>query len=185
MASVVDVLSNHRTNFQVSFKADKEDFAEVTGDRTPLDIAAGLLKVDREGLESALTSSSSRAGGETITRRFAPVTAEETRDALSRALYSRLFGWLVSCCNDNLSKGAAEASGGDQPSHGSLLTLGILDIFGFENFQVNSLEQLCINVTNEQLQHFFTAFIFEAEQRAYADEGGECCALFPIGESTS
>lgn len=122
------------------FAADKEDFAVMTGDSSPLDIAATLLKVDRAGLESALTSSSSRAGGETITRRFAPVTAEETRDSLARALYCRLFGWLVSCCNDNLSKGSV-GSGGDEPSSGNRLTLGILDIFGFENFDVNSLEQ--------------------------------------------
>lgn len=148
----------------VQFSSDKDDFAEVVGDRSSLTTIAELLKVDLAGLEESLTSMTVAAGGEFMTKKFTAEAARETRDTLARGLYSRMFGWLITCCNSNLAADGGKTSQTE-------ITLGILDIFGFENFATNRLEQLCINITNEQLQFFFSEFIFAMEQKEYAEQG--------------
>lgn len=86
--------------------------------------------------------------------------AEDNRDALARALYGTLFRKFVKDTNESI---------GYDPM--IRLFCGVLDIFGFECFQLNSFEQLCINYTNERLQQFFNTFIFKCEQQLYAEEG--------------
>ena len=63
---------------------------------------------------------------------------------MAKALYGRMFSWIVNRINHLIASPAAI-------SH----TIGVLDIFGFENVECNSLEQLCINIANEQMQFFF------------------------------
>ena len=75
-----------------------------------------------------------------------------SRDALSKSLYSRLFSWLVERVNQIICNADREAS------------IAVLDIFGFENFEHNSFEQLCINFANENLQFYFNQHIFALEQ---------------------
>jgi myosin-3 len=82
---------------------------------------------------------------------------------VSKAIYQRLFGWIIGRCNETLIDPEVDTS--------SLITLGLLDIFGFEDFKHNSLEQMCINITNEQLQWYFNNFIFAMEQEEYKREG--------------
>ena len=92
--------------------------------------------------------------GETVDKRYKCSKAADVRDALAKALYSRLFQWLVSRLNGYLQPSPSD----------NQLTIGILDIFGFENFEWNSFEQFCINLANEQLQCYFNHQIFAMEK---------------------
>lgn len=85
--------------------------------------------------------------------------ALDARDAFAKALYSSLFSWLVARVNHIVFKGTKQTA-----------AISILDIFGFENFTENSLEQLCINYANENLQFYFNKHIFKLEQQEYAKE---------------
>jgi myosin-5 len=90
---------------------------------------------------------------------LSPAQAVNTRDALAKALYSRLFDWLVAAINVAIDKSKSTKG-----------FIGVLDIFGFENFKVNSFEQLCINYANEKLQQHFNQTIFKIEQEEYERE---------------
>ncbi|EGT54268.1 CBN-NMY-2 protein [Caenorhabditis brenneri] len=83
--------------------------------------------------------------------------------AIAKASYERLFKWLVHRLNKSL----------DRTRQQSVSFIGILDIAGFEIFETNSFEQLCINYTNEKLQQLFNNTMFVREQQEYLDEGLE------------
>ncbi|CAJ0573639.1 unnamed protein product, partial [Mesorhabditis spiculigera] len=88
-----------------------------------------------------------------------PAEAAAARDALAKAIYSRLFDWIVATINKSI------------PFTNSHNYIGVLDIAGFEYFTVNSFEQFCINYCNEKLQHFFNERILKQEQELYEAEG--------------
>uniref|UniRef100_A0A7S3FEF1 Myosin motor domain-containing protein n=1 Tax=Haptolina ericina TaxID=156174 RepID=A0A7S3FEF1_9EUKA len=90
------------------------------------------------------------------------VQAQHSRDAIAKMVYAKVFNWLVARINESL------AQQGAQESHAFI---GILDIYGFEVFQTNSFEQLCINYANEQLQQHFIVHTFKQEQELYKHEG--------------
>lgn len=88
--------------------------------------------------------------------------ATNTRDALAKALYSRMFDWIIQAVNKAIHKN----TGNDK-----LLSLGVLDIYGFEVFDKNGFEQLCINYVNEKLQQVFIELTLKSEQEEYVREG--------------
>ncbi|XP_069984384.1 myosin-IIIb isoform X8 [Penaeus vannamei] len=128
-------------------------------------IVSELLGIDPADLADALTSNSVVTKGEIITRNNTVEEAVSTRDAMAKAMYGRLFDWIVNNINRLLSF--------CRIVYGDSLAVGLLDIFGFENFDTNSFEQLCINIANEQIQYFFNQHIFTWEQQEYMSEGIE------------
>ncbi|KAG8462486.1 hypothetical protein KFE25_010311 [Diacronema lutheri] len=96
-----------------------------------------------------------------------PAQCAGARDALARSLYELVFIWIVRAINRGL--GGADATDGRATSE--LPFIGMLDVFGFEDFETNGFEQLCINFTNERLQQFLVERIFKAEARLYVEEG--------------
>ncbi|GIX88889.1 unconventional myosin-Ie [Caerostris extrusa] len=122
-----------------------------------------LFGVDAELVKSKLTSRvmDSKWGGqsETIHMQLNLEQASYTRDAWAKGLYTRLFDHLVSVVNSAMKTEISE------------LTVGILDIYGFEIFQKNGFEQFCINYVNEKLQQIFIELTLKAEQEEYVQEG--------------
>lgn len=128
-----------------------------------LDFPAYLFGINHEMLQMKLTSRKmdSKWGGksESIEVTLNVEQAEFTRDALAKALYSRLFDFLVLSVNMAMKKEQEE------------MNIGILDIYGFEIFEKNGFEQFCINYVNEKLQQIFIELTLKAEQEEYVQEG--------------
>lgn len=128
-------------------------------------VAASLLKMKEKTLESALTTKTIAAGGrQSVYHSFLDVKqAEYARDALAKAVYGKMFDWVVQKINSSILKKEGTVK--------SKLVIGILDIYGFEIFEHNSFEQLCINYVNEKLQQVFIELTLKAEQEEYDKEG--------------
>uniref|UniRef100_A0A672GRI6 Si:ch73-194h10.2 n=1 Tax=Salarias fasciatus TaxID=181472 RepID=A0A672GRI6_SALFA len=115
-------------------------------------------------LEDSLTQRSFMTARESVVKPLNTTQAMDGRDAFVKAIYGRLFIWVVHKINKAIYKPPEDESDVRQ-------SIGLLDIFGFENFAKNSFEQLCINFANEQLQQFFVKHVFKLEQEEYAREG--------------
>ncbi|KAM4846695.1 unconventional myosin-VIIa isoform 1-T1 [Thomomys bottae] len=123
--------------------------------------AASLLEVNPPDLMSCLTSRTLITRGETVSTPLSREQALDVRDAFVKGIYGRLFVWIVDKINAAIYKPPS------QEMKNCRRSIGLLDIFGFENFAVNSFEQLCINFANEHLQQFFVRHVFKLEQEEY------------------
>ena len=122
---------------------------------------AALLGISFDGLAKALTSRSIIAADETVTKHLIIEESGKACEALIKAVYGAAFDFIVERINSSITYTAelGEAS------------IGVLDIFGFETFETNSFEQICINYTNEALQQQFNRYVFKLEQQEYEKEG--------------
>uniref|UniRef100_A0A8C3AW59 Myosin IG n=1 Tax=Cyclopterus lumpus TaxID=8103 RepID=A0A8C3AW59_CYCLU len=116
--------------------------------------------------KSLLFRTVATGGGDVIEKGHSEQDACFGRDAFVKALYERLFGWIVSRINSVI-----EVKDYDPALHGKNTVIGVLDIYGFEIFDNNSFEQFCINYCNEKLQQLFIELILRQEQGEYQREG--------------
>ena len=136
--------------------------------------ASELLGINPSFFERALTITMLTSGrGSFIAKQQTVEKATESRDAIAKALYNRMFDWLVRRINKAVAEKEAMAHGlhDGTKSVSKRLRVGILDIFGFEIFEENSFEQLCINFANERLQQHFNNSTFKEETKVYQAEG--------------
>ncbi|XP_061870854.1 unconventional myosin-IXb isoform X2 [Colius striatus] len=146
-------------------KATGRDEGLDVGPPEVLDILSQLLKVKREILVEVLTKRKTVTANDKLILPYSLNEAVTARDSMAKSLYSALFDWIVLRINHALLNKK------DMEESVTCLSIGVLDIFGFEDFETNSFEQFCINYANEQLQYYFNQHIFKLEQEEYKSEG--------------
>ncbi|CAG9786936.1 unnamed protein product [Diatraea saccharalis] len=146
----------------VKFVQNDKGYAEILSHDANSGNVAELLKVDTLKLREALTSRTIDARGDVVNTPLDQEQAQFARDALAKAIYDKLFSWLVLRINSSLTPKEKDARSS---------VIGILDIYGFEIFPKNSFEQFCINFCNEKLQQLFIELTLKQEQEEYLREG--------------
>eukprot|EP01147_Barroeca_monosierra_P002016 gene2016-5090_t len=119
-----------------------------------------LLGINVVDFTRSLLKPKVKAGHEFVHKQQTKEQVDFSKEALAKATYERLFLWIVKRINKTLDRNIRDARS----------FIGILDIAGFEIFQSNSFEQLCINYTNERLQQLFNTRMFQIEQDEYQKE---------------
>ncbi|MBN3312154.1 MYH16 protein, partial [Atractosteus spatula] len=137
----------------------REEQAEV--DTTEVaDKVAHLMAVSSGELQKGITRPRVKVGNEFVTKGQNQDQCNYSIGALAKAVYDKMFKWMVARINKTLDTKMQRQ-----------YFIGVLDIAGFEIFEFNSFEQLCINFTNEKLQQFFNHHMFVLEQEEYKKEG--------------
>uniref|UniRef100_A0A672Z279 Myosin VIIAb n=1 Tax=Sphaeramia orbicularis TaxID=375764 RepID=A0A672Z279_9TELE len=120
-----------------------------------------VLQVEPKDVMVCLTTRTLITRGESVSTPLSVAQGRDVRDAFVKGIYGRLFVWIVDKINAAIFRPPSSESNIVRRS------IGLLDIFGFENFIINSFEQLCINFANENLQQFFVRHVFKLEQEEY------------------
>ena len=158
---VLDVLSAVLWFGNINFDNSESENVEIDEHSVDvIEVLLNLLGVELDAFEELLLVRKNTIRGELFRTPFKITEAIENRDAMAKALYSNLFGWIIEKIRECMN-----------PSDtGVDYYIGILDIFGFECMARNSFEQLCINYANEKLHMFFNHYIFNIEQSLYRSE---------------
>ncbi|KAM7015591.1 LOW QUALITY PROTEIN: unconventional myosin-IXAa [Tautogolabrus adspersus] len=154
----------HLGNIRYKRKTYRDDSIDICNPEV-LPVVSELLEVKEEMLFEALTTRKTVTVGEKLIVPYKLAEAGTVRDSMAKSLYSALFDWIVFRINHALLniKDLVETT--------KILSIGVLDIFGFEDYENNSFEQFCINFANERLQHYFNQHTFKLEQEEYRSEG--------------
>ncbi|KAK5901833.1 hypothetical protein CesoFtcFv8_007152 [Champsocephalus esox] len=154
----------HLGNIRYKKKTYRDDSIDICNPEG-LPVVSELLEVKEEMLLEALTTRKTVTVGERLIVPYKLAEAGTVRDSMAKSLYSALFDWIVFRTNHALLNNK------DLEDNSKTLSIGVLDIFGFEDYENNSFEQFCINFANERLQHYFNQHIFKLEQEEYRAEG--------------
>ncbi|XP_061529304.1 unconventional myosin-Ih [Phycodurus eques] len=144
----------------VKFEPDSKGHASLNNQNEELHWVSNLLGVDANSLQEGLTYRKIEAKTDQVLSPFILDRAIYVRDALAKAIYGHTFTWLVNRINASMEN--------TDPSKKTVI--GLLDIYGFEVFNINSFEQFCINYCNEKLQQLFIQLTLKAEQEEYEAE---------------
>uniref|UniRef100_A0AAQ6ACW1 Myosin, heavy chain 9a, non-muscle n=1 Tax=Amphiprion ocellaris TaxID=80972 RepID=A0AAQ6ACW1_AMPOC len=147
----------------MSFKKERHSDQASMPDDTAAQKVCHLLSINVTDFTRAILSPRIKVGRDYVQKAQTQEQAEFAVEALAKASYERMFRWLVLRINKALDKTKRQGAS----------FIGILDIAGFEIFELNSFEQLCINYTNEKLQQLFNHTMFILEQEEYQREGIE------------
>lgn len=151
----------HLGNVKFEQNTSSDNSKITTASDDAVRITSELFGIDLPLVRYALVEKKMQMSrrGSVVSIALSPAQAEDSRDTIAKTLYANLFDWVVQRINATLRT--------DDPP----FSIGILDIFGFEVFEHNSFEQLCINYANEKLQYHFNDVIFSVERSMYEEEG--------------
>ncbi|KAL7980036.1 hypothetical protein Chor_001304, partial [Crotalus horridus] len=147
----------HLGNVQIYAAGDEKSF--VNADDKHLTIFSKLLGVASDKIAQWLCHRKIITTSETVVKPMTKLQAVNARDALAKKIYSHLFDFIVEQINKALQFSGKQHT-----------FIGVLDIYGFETFDLNSFEQFCINYANEKLQQQFNLHVFKLEQEEYMKE---------------
>ncbi|XP_068188523.1 unconventional myosin-Ig [Antennarius striatus] len=163
--SIHEILASILLLGEMQFESDGESVQILELDA--INHISELTDTDPESVsKSLLYRTVATGGGEVIEKGHSEQEACFGRDAFVKALYERLFSWIVGRINNVI-----EVKNYNPVLHGKNTVIGVLDIYGFEIFDNNSFEQFCINYCNEKLQQLFIELILRQEQSEYQREG--------------
>ncbi|KAI0034460.1 P-loop containing nucleoside triphosphate hydrolase protein [Vararia minispora EC-137] len=151
----------HLGNVDIKQYRDNPD-AVISEKDVSLVIAMHMLGIDLKEFRKWTATKHFAARGEDIKSARTVAQARGVRDGVAKFIYSCVFDWLVAQVNASL--------GTDDVMRKEQMFIAVLDIYGFEHFEMNSFEQFCINYANEKLQQQFTSHVFKIQQAEYASE---------------
>ncbi|XP_069384870.1 unconventional myosin-Va isoform X1 [Paralichthys olivaceus] len=143
----------------VEIKDRDSDSSLIAPNNNHLTAFCELVGVTYQDMSQWLCHRKLKTATETYIKPLPRLQATNARDALSKHIYAKLFNWIVEHVNKALITNVKQHS-----------FIGVLDIYGFETFEINSFEQFCINYANEKLQQQFNMHVFKLEQEEYMKE---------------